>query len=69
MPNYQPIAEPLKPFAKGNGREYYLHENEVYSMIENSHTAYDLLTGMPLSSRWECSFEHFNNFKSVYITK
>jgi hypothetical protein len=66
---HQTITEPIKPFAQSEHFNYYLYQGEVYRMlrINENTTSYDLITGLPLSVRWECTELHFNQYKSVYV--
>ncbi len=66
----QKIATPIEPFLDDGNRKYFKHpaNGEIYSMPSDKNTAYDLLTGMPLSAWWLCSDWQFETYKSNFIT-
>ena len=66
----QKITTPIKPFLNDGNKKYFKHpvNGEIYSMPTDKNTAYDLITGMPLSAFWLCSEVQFENYKSVFIT-
>lgn len=65
----QIIADHIKPFLIANNQLFYKHpiNGEIYSMLENTESAYDLDSGMPLAARWLCNEDTFNHYRKLFV--
>ena len=51
--------------AQGENVSYWRLGDEVYRLI-GSCSGFDLCTGFPMASRWECSYRHWQLYRSIY---